>query len=42
MFAADDVSHLIEQFWFAASRRSFYPLCPDSDSAYPQLKLKPD
>jgi hypothetical protein len=22
MFATDDVSHLIEQFWFALSRRS--------------------
>src|SRR5580704_9427925 len=26
MFAADDVPHLVEQFWFARGRRSHYPL----------------
>ena len=42
MFAADDVPHLIEQFWFARGRHSHYPLCHDSDFVLPNPKLKPD
>ena len=42
MFAADDVPHLIEQFWFARGRHSHYPLRHDVDFVLPSLKLKPD
>ena len=42
MFAADDVTHLIEQFGFARGRRSHYALCHDSDLVLPAPKLKPD
>ena len=42
MFAADDVPHLIEQFWFVRGRHSHYPLRHDGDFARPNLKFKPD
>jgi len=42
MFAADDVPHLVEQFWFVCGRHSHYPVRHDSDFALPNLKLKPD
>jgi hypothetical protein len=42
MFAADDVPHLIEQFWFVGWRHSRYPVGHDSDFVLPTLKLKPD
>ena len=42
MFAADDVPHLIEQFWFVRGRHSHYPLRHESDFALPKPKLKLD
>jgi len=42
MFAADDVPHLVEQFWFARGRRSHYPVCHDTEFVLPSPKLKPD
>ena len=42
MFTADNVPHLIEQFWFAGSRRSPYASQHDIDFVLPNPKLKPD
>ena len=42
MFAADDVPHLVEQFWFVGSRHFRYRVWHESDFALPTLKLKPD
>ena len=42
MFAAENVPHLIEEFWFARVRHSPYPLCHASDFVLSAPELKPD